>query len=76
MHGVDNKPHETSIRALIGMLFTLALPLMLVKGYRRIPAQWRGVMFPGSSTSHLAIQDMANGVNGWTAIRRHSRIKW
>jgi len=72
---IDNKPHETSIFATLALPFSLFLPLGLVLMYRWIPGHIRYAMFPGRSTSGLAVADMMAGTNGWTAIRKHARIK-
>lgn len=71
-----DKPHETSVRATVGRVFTLLLPLAVVSTYRLIPARLRGLMFPGPSTSHLALADIHSGRNGWSAIRAHCRVTW
>lgn len=54
-------------------IWTCLLPLWLVHAYRLAPARVRGSrIWPGHagpSSSHLALDAMAQGVNGWTAIR-------
>lgn len=73
---MPDKPHETSIRALLALPFTLLLPLALVSLYRLIPPAARGLLFPGPSTSHLALEEMLRTRRGWAAVRRHAQIKW
>ncbi len=71
-----DKPHETSLTATLGRVFTVLVPLALVSAYRLIPAGLRGVMFPGPSTSHLALSEIRGGRNGWSAIRAYCRVTW
>jgi hypothetical protein len=54
-------------------LITRLLPWYLVGAYRLVPGPVRGSRaWPGSrgpSSSHMALDLMAQGVGGWTAIR-------
>ena len=53
-------------------IFTRLLPWYLVGAYRVVPGRVRGARaWPGSrgpSSSHMALDRMAQGVNGWPAI--------
>ena len=55
------------------LIFTRLLPWYLVGAYRLVPGRVRGMRFwPGGrkrSTSHMALDWMAQGMNGWVAIR-------
>lgn len=73
---VNDKPHETGIRATAGFIGASVVPLLLVTFYRLIPDHARGVMFPGPSTSLKAVRDIRNGENGWVTIRRYARVVW
>lgn len=56
-----------------GTIMKNLLPWYLVWAYRLVPCRVRGLRgWPGSrgpSSSHMAIDWMAQGMNGWTAIR-------
>jgi len=73
---MPDKPHETSIRALLKLPFTLLIPLALVRCYQTIPPHWRATLAPGPSTSQLAVDEMLATRNGWAAIRRHAKVRW
>jgi hypothetical protein len=49
---------------------TRALPFTIISAYRLLPARWR--KFGGKPSSHLALADIARGVNGWRAIAHHA----
>lgn len=48
-------------------------PVLIIRAYRMIPARVRGVLFRGSSTSHLALAAIAGGMGGWAALWRYGR---
>lgn len=73
--GIQDKPHETSVRALISLPFLHLLPLALVLAYRKIPAGIRGRHFPGPSTSAQALEGVRSG-QGWRAVSKAVRLRW
>ena len=52
------------------IILTRLIPWYGVHAYRAVPGRIRG-HYPGCPTpsSHMALDSMAQGMNGWTAIR-------
>ena len=75
--GKIDEYNATSIRHTVRMVFSLLLPWLLVKKYQRtFSPELRGKLFPGPSTSQLALDEMLETGNGWKAIRNHAGICW
>jgi hypothetical protein len=60
-------------RTIVTGIFTRLLPWYLVHAYRVAPGRIRGSRpWPGSqgpSSSHMAVDQMAQGLPGWAAVR-------
>lgn len=58
------------MKTVIKAALTMLLPFYIVHAYRVVPGRVRG-HYPGFpvSSSHMALDWMSQGMNGWTAMR-------
>lgn len=53
------------------------IPLVIITAYRLIPARVRSLWSFGSSSSHLALQGIKEGQNGWRMIAQYgTKVPW
>jgi hypothetical protein len=66
-----DKPHETSIRFVLGA----SVAWVIVRTYLLIPERVRAVTVPGPPTARKALAEIEAG-GGFSTLRKHSKVRW